>query len=105
MSDETLLFDVLTPLGFRVHCYEGYWLEKVVARHPDMAERLEAVISTLSEPEEVRVSSHDEGVLLFYRTDIKRWVCAVARPDGEEGFLITAYPADKLKSGKTIWPK
>lgn len=105
MSDDALLFDVLTPLGFRVHCYEGYWLDKVVGRHPDMASRVDEVVKTLSAPEEIRESKHDEGVLLFYRADTKRWVCAVARQEGQDGFLITAYPADKLKAGKTVWKK
>jgi hypothetical protein len=107
MSDpeSPFLFDVVTPLGFRVHCYETYWQDKVVAQHPVMAERLEDVKRTLSNPEEIRLSRRDEGVYLFYTTDEKRLVCAVARSIDDDGFLITAYPTDKMKEGKTVWKK
>jgi hypothetical protein len=53
----------------------------------------------------VRISRTDEGVYLFYTADEKRLVCAVARSTDEDGFLITAYPADRMKAGKTVWKK
>lgn len=100
---DSLLFDVETPLGFHVHCYQSYWIRKVVAQHPIMEERLDDVKQTLSHPHEIRLSSSDDGVYLFYATDEKRFVCAVARQMDGEGFLITAYPTDRMKQGKTIW--
>src|SRR5215216_5160191 len=103
MDDEAFLFNVMTPLGFRVHCSETYWLHKIVADHPVMRERLEAVKRTLMSPDEVRLSRTDEEVYLFYTDDGKRLVCAVARSLENEGFLITAYPADKMKEGKIVW--
>ncbi|MBZ0290478.1 MAG: DUF4258 domain-containing protein [Anaerolineae bacterium] len=99
------LFDVETPLGFRVHCYEDYWQDKVVAQHPVMLDRVEDVKRALSNPEEVRLSRTDEEVYLFYTADDKRLVCAVARSIEDDGFLITAYPTDKMKAGKTVWKK
>jgi len=59
----------------------------------------------LSDPQEVRLSRSDSDVYLFYATDTKRFVCAVARDAGGEGFLITAYPADKMKQGEVVWKK
>ena len=106
MTDEpedALLFDVLTPLNFKVHCYQDYWQRKVVASHPVMQGRVEDVKRALAEPVEVRLSQTDEEVYLFYTSDEKRLVCAVARAEGEDGFLITAYPADRMKAGKTVW--
>ncbi len=100
-----MLFDVMTPLGFRVHCSEGYWLNKVVADHPVMTDRVEDVRRALTAPAEVRLSRIDDEVYLFYAADEKRLVCAVTRSIGSEGFLITAYPADKMKEGKTVWTK
>jgi hypothetical protein len=105
MNEPTLLFDVMTPLGFRVHCSEAYWLNKVVADHPIMVARVEDVKRTLREPDEVRLSRTDESVYLFYAADEKRLVCAVTRSIASEGFLITAYPADKMKEGKAVWTK
>lgn len=105
MSDTPLLFDVMTPLGFRVHCSEMYWLNKIVADHPVMDGRVGDVKRTLSDPNEVRLSRTDDEVYLFYAADEKRLVCAVARSVEREGFLITAYPADKMKEGKMVWTK
>ncbi|HVU14340.1 MAG TPA: hypothetical protein VHD90_23845 [Phototrophicaceae bacterium] len=105
MNDPSLLFDIMTPLGFRVHCSEMYWLNKIVADHPVMNGRVDDVKRTLSEPQEIRLSRADDEVYLFYTTDEKRLVCAVARAVEKDGFLITAYPADKMKEGKTVWTK
>jgi hypothetical protein len=104
-QSDSLLFDVETPLGFRVHCYRSYWTRKVVAQHPVMADRIEDVKRTLTTPEEIRLSTTDEGVYLFYTADEKRFVCAVARQTNGEGFLITAYPTDKVKQGKVVWTR
>ncbi len=105
MDEPKLLFDIMTPLGFRVHCTETYWLIKVVSDHPVMKARIEDVKRALSNPGEVRLSKTDAEVYLFYTADEKRLVCAVARSIEKEGFLITAYPADKMKEGKMVWTK
>ncbi|CAN5722105.1 hypothetical protein BH10CHL1_BH10CHL1_00880 [soil metagenome] len=70
-----------------------------------MAERIDDVIQVLTSPNEIRLSRIDENVYLFYTQDTKRLVCAVARQMDGEGFLITAYPADKMKEGKIVWKK
>lgn len=101
-ADE-FLFDVLTPLNFRVHCTRNYWATKVIGDHPVMAGREEDVIRALSNPMEVRLSRIDTGVYLFYTADAKRLVCAVARRTTGDGFLITAYPADSMKKGEMVW--
>lgn len=99
------LFNVQTPLGFYVHCTEEYWQRKIITVHPVMTDRHMDVQQTLSTPQEVRLSRSDSSVYLFYAADTKRLVCAVARDTGNEGFLITAYPADKMKQGETVWKK
>ena len=104
-SDDALLFDVLTPLGFKVHCTEEYWQRKVIVDHPVMADQIEGVKRALIEPDEVRLSRTDDGVYLFYLSAEKRLVCSVARKTDGDGFLITAYPTDKMKEGKTVWRK
>ena len=40
----------------------------------------------------------------FYRVDQSRFLCAVVKRLDGEGFLITAYPCDKVKEGDRIWP-
>ena len=88
MVDETLAIDVQTPLGFRVTCTWTYWT------------RIES-----TKPDEVRRSAGDPSVLLFHRRVEPRWVCAVAKKADGRGYLITAYPADKVKDGELVWKK
>ena len=98
-------FDILTPLNFRVRTSDRYW-QKLIAKHPDIEVLETEVKQTLSSPDEIRQSSHDANVLLFYRTlREKRWVVAVSRRLGGEGFLITAYQTDAIKEGETLWRK
>jgi hypothetical protein len=103
-EDNKILFEILTPLGFTVRTSQAYW-QQIVLKHPDLAERLESVKLTLASPEEIRRSSRDANVLLFYLAGERRWVVAVARRADREGYLITAYQTDAIKEGETIWHK
>ena len=104
---EDILFEVQTPLGFRVRVTGSYWELIISVKHPVMARREEDVKETLIHPEEIRQSRSDPYVYLFYKSErIGRWVCAVSkRVDDEYGFLITAYLTDSMKEGARIWPK
>jgi hypothetical protein len=64
----------------------------------------ELVREILSDPAEIRMSRIDRDVFLYYKRFDKLY-CAVVRQQGNEGFLITAYPADKVKEGEVIWTK
>lgn len=98
-------FEVKTPLEFCVRTSDEYW-NKLVFKHPDIAELESEVKRTLSEPEEIRQSSRDKRVLLFYRMlKQKRWVVAVVRQLSGDGFLITAYQTNAIKEGELVWPK
>ena len=101
-----LLFEVLTPLGFRVRVTRERWNLITTAKHPVLAGREDIVKITLENPEQVRASRSDPQVLLFYRAEAaSRWVCAVAKRAADHGLLITAYPTDAIKEGTQIWPK
>ena len=65
------------------------------------------VQKTLLEPDEVRRSRSDRNVYLFYKREkAKRWVCAVVKKHiNDKGYLITAYPTDKIKEGDLVWSK
>ncbi|MEI6669776.1 MAG: DUF4258 domain-containing protein [Acidobacteriota bacterium] len=105
VSEDALLLDELTPLGFRVRCSVGYWERIVSIKHPAMRDRLDDVRMTLSQPDEIRRSLRDPDVLLFHRVVSPRWVCGVVKKSDQAGYLITAYPADKIKRGDVIWTK
>ena len=105
-SPDELLFEVLTPLGFRVRVTRSYWELIITVKHPVMAGRENDVKETLKNPSEIRQSKSDPAVYLFNKPErIGRWVCAVAKRLDGEGFLITAYPTEAVKEGELVWPK
>ena len=100
-------FEILTPLEFTVRTSENYW-QKLIEKHPDINNFLEEIKQTLNCPEEIRCSSRDKGVLLFYlprKNKNKRWFVTVVRKLNGDGFLITAYQTDAIKEGISIWHK
>lgn len=104
--DRDFFFEVMTPLGFRVHVTETYWRVITELKHPIMRGREEEVKAALQNPSEIRVSKTDSHVYLFYKPErLERWVCAVAKRLNGEGFLITTYPTEAIKEGKRVWPK
>ena len=107
MSEEKeILFEVMTPLGFQVRVTKVYWELIVTIKHPVMAGREEDVKMALAQPDEIRQSKSDEMVFLFYKEEReKRWICAVSKQTGSEGFLITTYPTDAIKEGVQVWHK
>ncbi|MGC1375191.1 MAG: hypothetical protein WA821_03155 [Anaerolineales bacterium] len=106
MAADDLLFDVLTPLGFRVRVTRAYWELITTIKHPVMAGREADVEETLRNPEEIRLSKSDPQVYLFYKPKhVGRWVCAVTKRMDGAGFLITTYPTDAIKEGERIWPR
>ena len=103
-NNDEMLFEVLTPLGFRVHVTAEYWQVIVTIKHPAMLGREADVEEALRNPDEIRLSKTDPSVYLFYKPErIGRWVCAVTKRLDGEGFLITAYPTDAVKEGERIW--
>jgi len=106
LPDSELQFEVETPLGFRVRVTRSYWEMITTIKHPSMVGREAGVQAALSDPDHVRVSRSDPDVLLFYGLEQPgRWVCAVSKRLGAEGFLITAYLTDRIKEGEPLWPK
>jgi hypothetical protein len=100
------LFEVSTPLGFRVRATHDYWNFIISIKHPAMAGHETEVREALIDPDEIRRSRSDANVYLFYKVvRAARWVCAVAKQLNEDGFLITAYPTDSIKEGEPIWHK
>ena len=82
------------------------WILISESKHPVMKGHRDDVIKTLTQPDEIRRSRKDESVLLFYRGTAPRWICAVTKNvDGHDGYLITAYPTDRIKIGDVIWKK
>jgi hypothetical protein len=105
MGNVQLVIDVITPLGFQAICSADYWERITTIKHPPMRGQQNEVAKTLSDPDEIRQSVADPDVLLFHRRVSRRWICAVVRRQESMGYLITAYPADKVKRGELVWKK
>ena len=104
--ESDILFEVSTPLGFRVRVTRDYWELIVPVKHPVMRERATEGQDVLQTPDEIRQSRSDPAVFLFYRAVVPgRWFCAVAKRLNAEGFLITTYPTDAIKEGERVWSR
>ncbi len=99
-----IYFKVKTPLNVEVRTTKDYWQYLITKKHSVLHDKEEVVIETLRNPDEIRKSSIDETVFLYYKKHDKLY-CVVARHIKKDGFLITAYPTDKVKEGETIWTK
>lgn len=103
---QAILFEVPTPLGFRVRVTRSYWDLITNTKHPVMAGKEFFVKKTLESPAQIRKSRSDSSVYLFYRQERpSRWICAVAKKINGEGFLITTYPTETIKEGVKVWPR
>ena len=70
-----------------------------------MANKEDIVQKILDNPQEIRKSTIDKDVYLYYGQK-DRFYCVVAKHlTDRQGFLITAYPVDKIKEGEVIWTK
>lgn len=103
---DAVLFEVETPLGFRIRVTRSRWELISRIKHPVMAGKELSIKAALENPDQIRQSRSDPMVFLFYKSEhFRRWVCAVAKEREEIGFLITAYPTDRIKEGVKVWPK
>ena len=100
-----LYFEALTPLGVRVRTTSAYWARIVTFKHPVMRGREAQVQRTLREPTQVRRSTRDPSVQLYYAPDSPYNICVVVKCLNGEGFIVTAYRTDAIKEGELLWPR
>ncbi|MEW6376360.1 MAG: DUF4258 domain-containing protein [Thermodesulfobacteriota bacterium] len=93
-----------TPLNVEVRTTTGYWDYLITMKHPVMKGKEDMVKAALQFPDEIRQSKTDKDVFLYYKQFDKLY-CVVVKHIGMEGFLITAYPTDKVKEGDSIWTR
>ncbi len=105
-STHDLVFEVSTPLSFRVRVMRSRWELITASKHPVMAGRERDVQEALVNPDQIRCSRRDQNVYLFYKAErAGRWICVVIRRSDDDGFLITTYPTDAVKEGGLLWPR
>jgi hypothetical protein len=98
------LFEVTTPLGFSVRTTVDHW-SLIEAKHPKLRGCAQDVAQVIAAPDQVCRSRLDSAVYLFYGAHERRLLCAVVKRLDEGGFLVTAYPCDKIKEGELTWPR
>jgi len=104
MYDTKYYFEIKTPLNVRVRTTVEYWQYLISKKHKMMEGKDDIVREVLQNPDEIRQSKIDKTVFLYYK-EFDKLYCVVAKHTGEGGFLITAYPTDKVKEGEIIWTK
>lgn len=57
-------FEILTPLNFTVRTSEQYW-EKLIAKHPDIADFELEIQQALANPNQIRCSNRDPNGMDF----------------------------------------
>lgn len=102
--ESEIYFSVKTPLDIEVRTTVQYWKYIVTIKHPVMKNKDDIVKTVLQTPDEIRQSKMDKDVFLYYK-QFDRLYCVVVKHIGMEGFLITAYPVDKIKEGEIVWIK
>jgi len=103
MSD--IYFEVRTVSGIMIRTTKSHWELIAKIKHPEIEGKEEDVRMCLSQPVEIRRSSEDADVYLYYLPYKKYHICVVVRHLNGDGFIITAYITDKIKEGVTIWRK
>ena len=77
--EQSILFEVSTPLGFRVRVTRSYWELITTIKDPVMAGQESIVKDAFQPPAQIRLSRSDASVFLFYRQErADRWICAMA---------------------------
>ena len=83
---------------------DRYW-QLIQRKHPEVIRYETKIQQGLQQPEEVRRSTQDPAVYLFYTSIPPMYLLVmVAKRLNGEGFLITCYLSDKKKEGERIWP-
>jgi hypothetical protein len=103
-SEGKTFFSVKTPLNVEVRTTIDYWKYLITIKHPIMKGKEDTVRAVLQSPDEIRQSSTDKEVFLYYKQFDKLY-CVVVKHIELEGFLITSYLTDKVKEGVVVWTR
>lgn len=79
--------------------------EHIIFTHPEIQGKQEEIQKTLEKPDLVKESKHDNKVRLFYKKIAAYYLVVVVKIEGNRGFVLTAYLAEKVKRGNLLWEK
>lgn len=106
MPARDVLFETETPLGVKIRTTKAYWQKIKTIKHPSIAKYENKAEETLKNPDQIRKSTQDPSVHLYYKKIGKLNFCVVAdHADNKAGYIITAYLTDRIKEGEQIYVK
>jgi len=105
MATNEIRFHVETVTGKDIRTTNGYWRLISEGKHPIIKKYESEVIETLRDPDEIRKSKRDASVYLYYKKYPQWFICVLVRYLNGDGYIITAYVADKVKKGDVVWKK
>ena len=94
------VFTVKDPLGREVRLTENCYTSHILLEHPELSD-VNQIATTITSPAVIAQDVVDPQRLVYYRTyqaQPQRWLKVVV----EQGEIITAYRARRLKKGETI---
>lgn len=98
-------FEIESVLGKKIRTTKEHWKIISEVKHPIIKDYEEEVKETISSPNEIRQSKKDKSVYLYYKRLPKYIICVLIKHLNSEGFIITAYLADKIKKGNVVWKR
>jgi len=103
---EEIYFLVETPFGVKIRTTKQYWKDTVLKKHPSIKRFKSKIKAVLKDPDQIRKSNKDPRVYLYYKSIGKLSICIVAdHVNIQEGYIITAYPTDRIKEGEKVYEK
>lgn len=99
-------FIVKTVDGVTVRTTKEYWERIVNLKHPSVKPFEKEIKQTLATPDQIRKSTQDAKVKLYYKSIGKLHLCVVVDcTNTNEGYKITSYLTDRIKEGEQIYVK
>ena len=93
-------FEVTSYLNKKIRITRDYWNNIIETKHRVMKGKENIVKETLKYPEEVRRSTKDLNVYLYYKKTNNKYNCVVVKHLNGDGFIVTTYFTDRIKIGE-----
>lgn len=98
-----LLFELKCKLGKKIRISLEHWEHISKVKHPEVSGLEKEIETTLIYPIEIKRSSSDDEIFLYYSRHKSYFLCVVTRHLNGTGFIITSYLTSKIKQGEIIW--
>lgn len=91
------IFETKDKSGRIIYLTDERW--KHILKHPEMANQLEQIKDTLSQPDTIKIIEQDLDVRFYYRyyKDRREYLFISVKYLNGEGFIITSFYTDKIK--------